>query len=138
MIRGCCGLTLVGSCLLTSLPQPSVGQGKRKERIKARKLGDQDRGEDRKGKWRKKEDDKAKQVMQRQSLTTSHRWADAQPGASKQWLTLLKLHFFPFLAEHNVTWYGIFVWLVWVLCPAVSPTNLLCPCQSVHWGTVPV
>ena len=76
--------------------------------------------------------------MQRQSLTTSHRWADAQPGASKRWLTLLKLHFFPFLAEHNVTWYGIFVWLVWVLCPAVSPANLLCPCQSVHWGTVPV
>ena len=44
---------------------------------------------------------------------------------SKRWLIPLKPPLFPFIAEHDFTWYGITLWLVQVICPVASCPNPL-------------
>lgn len=45
----------------------------------------------------------------------------------------LKPPLFPFIAEHDVIWYGIALQLVQVIGPAVSPPSLLHTLRSIHW-----
>ena len=38
-----------------------------------------------------------------------------------------------FIVHHDVTWYGISLWPVWVSCPGCVPSQLLVYCQPPCW-----
>ena len=38
-----------------------------------------------------------------------------------------------FIVQHDVPWYGIFVWPVWDSCPSHVPSQLLVPHQPSCW-----
>ena len=69
-----------------------------------------------------------KQVMH--SAIAQHSPNDAQP-VPQQWL----LASFPpsLYIGHDVTWYGIILWPVWVSCPGCVPSQLLVPLQPSCW-----
>ena len=72
--------------------------------------------------------------MQRQSLITFHRQTDTQPVFEQKMANLPKPPPLCFISEHDVIWHGVSLWFVRVICPVVSPPNLLCTPQSLHWG----
>jgi len=45
----------------------------------------------------------------------------------------LKAFLFPFIAEPDVMWYGISLWIVQDICLVMSPPSPLCSLQSIHW-----
>ena len=73
--------------------------------------------------------------MKRQSLITSHGRQVPSQFPSKKYLTSVTTLPPPsiFVAEY-ITWSGIFLWLVQVICLIVSFSSLLCALQSIHWG----
>jgi len=68
--------------------------------------------------------------MQKQSLTTCCGQTDAQPVPKQKMADFPKPHVFPFVAEHDVIWYGTALWLVQVILPAVSSHSPVC---SLGW-----
>jgi len=84
-----------------------VGWGKRKGGVKARKYEGQDK---------------------RNNCLISEGEVEEErsPFPSKSWLTPIRPSLSPFIAEHDVRWYGISLWSVCVTCPVVSPPSLLC------------
>lgn len=52
---------------------------------------------------------------------------------SKSCLTSLNTLFYFFVAEHDVICYAVYLWLVQVICSAMSPSNLL-HAPNPYWG----
>lgn len=72
--------------------------------------------------------------MLKQLLTTSHGWTNTQSVPEQKMANFHKPPVFRFIVECDILWYGISIWLVWVICLVVPPPNLLCTPQSIHYG----
>jgi len=111
-----------------------MGQGKRKGRVKARKVVGWDKycliceGE--------KERKKTQLNKQGKGICLPHPTGRPMPSQflSRIWLTPSNPLLFLLPAEHDFTWHGIPLWIVQVICLVVSPPNSLCTPPSLFTG----
>lgn len=114
----CGGLTQAGISVTCSLPL--LGNGGYNQKVKSQKnfwldrLISEGEGKNKNKKLEQNKPSPYKWWMERQSLTTSHKETAAQPVSKQQ---LLRKNLPPsFIAEHDVTWYGL-LWSIQVSSP---------------------